>query len=81
MTTKLNLTIEEKTVIRVKRYAERENTSVSRLVDNLLTQWLDARETKKEKSFVEKYAGIINSHSTLNLEKEKEEYLNKKYDY
>ncbi len=79
MTTKLNLTIEEQTVIRAKRYAEKENTSVSRLVDNLLTQWLDEKESKKKKSFVERAAGIIKDISIPDIDAARDEYLKEKY--
>jgi hypothetical protein len=80
MTVKLNLTIDEKIVAKSKRYAAQKKTSVSKLVEELLTNVIADRERKKgKKSFVEKYAGTLKI-SIPDIEKAKDDYLKKKYD-
>ena len=78
MTVKLNLTIDEKTAKRIKSYASKRKTSVSKIAqekfDNIL---------KKEKpdtsflDFINKYAGSIKGNT--DYDKAKDEYLKKKY--
>lgn len=79
MTTKLNLTIEQETARQIKQYAEKRNTSVSKIADDYFKELV--KNKTKAKSFVEKYGGIINSNSKMDFEKEKDEYLKEKYGY
>lgn len=79
MTRKLNLTITDKNINWAKNYAEKENTSVSKLVDELLTKLQDEKEPKKKKSFVERAAGIIKDISIPDIDKARDEYLKEKY--
>ena len=83
MTVKLNLTIDETIVAKSKRFAAKQNTSVSKLVEELLAKAMIAgEENKPKKSFVEKYAGTLSGKlSDSNVKKIKEEYLMKKYGY
>jgi plasmid stability protein len=57
MTVKLNLTIEEKLVAKIKMYAAKHQTSVSQLVENLLRKELSSKERKV--NFSKNYAGIL----------------------
>lgn len=80
MTVKLNLTIDEKTAKRIKSYALKRKTSVSKIAqeqfDNILktekpdTSFLD---------FINKYAGSIKTKKPIDYKKDKEEYLRKKH--
>ena len=83
MTVKLNLTIDEKIVAKSKRYAAKQNTSVSKLVEQLLAKAIANREAgKPKKSFVEKYAGTLSGKLSDNdVKRIKDEYLTKKYGY
>ena len=83
MTVKLNLTIDKEIVAKSKSYAANQNTSVSKVVEELLTKALANTEKKKgKKSFVEKYAGTLSGKlSDSNIKKIKDEYLTKKYCY
>ena len=83
MTVKLNLTIDEKIVAKSKRYAAKKNTTVSKIVQELLQKQLEQEEKKpKEKSFIEKYAGILSGKlSDDRVEKLKNEHFSKKYGY
>jgi hypothetical protein len=79
MTTKLNLTIEEKTAKRIKAYAQKRKISVSKIAEEHFDNLLRAKSSKKEKSFVEKWGGFIKDNPILDINKERDEYLKKKY--
>lgn len=81
MTVKLNLTIKEETAKRIKLYAERRKTSVSKIVDEYLSSLLERenRKKKKEKSFVERFGGIIKDVRIDDIDKARDEYLKEKY--
>lgn len=78
MTTKLNLTIKESTAKKAKAYAAKHKTSVSKLVDELLTKHI-SKKKKPGKSFVEKWAGILTTNSPIDVDKERDAYIKEKY--
>ena len=80
MTVKLNLTVSEETAKGIKRYAERKNTSVSKIVDEYLSALIEKEEKQKskKKSFVEKYGGMLKGELT-DIDKARDEYLKEKY--
>ena len=81
MTTKLTLSIDEAAIEQAKKYAKKHNTSVSKLVEELLAKAMIAgQENKPKKSFVEKYAGTLKI-SIPDIDAAKDEYLKKKYGY
>lgn len=78
MTVKLNLTIDEKTAKRIKSYAVRKKTSVSKIAQEQFEQVL--KTDKPDTSFLDfihKYAGSIKGNT--DYDKAKDEYLKKKY--
>lgn len=79
MTTKLNLTIDEGTARKIKKYAQKRNTSVSKLTENYFKRLLNNNNAENKKSFVEKYAGIIKDIKIDNIDKNRDEYLKEKY--
>lgn len=78
MTVKLNLTIDEILVSKIKVYAAQKQTSVSKLVENLLKEEIEAGT--KDSNISKKFAGIL-SGKILDEEKVKEEHLMSKYGY
>lgn len=78
MTVKLNLTIDETLVSKIKVYAAKKRTSVSKLVENLLREEIETGST--ESNISKKFAGIL-SGKILDEEKMKEDYLKSKYGY
>ncbi len=78
MTVKLNLTIDEILVSKIKVYAAQKQTSVSKLVENLLKEEIEAGT--KDSNISKKFAGIF-SGKILDEEKIKEEHLMSKYGY
>lgn len=78
MTVKLNLTIDETLVSKIKVYAAKKKTSVSKLVENLLREEIETGST--ESNISKKFAGIL-SGKILDEEKMKEDYLKSKYGY
>ena len=78
MTVKLNLTINESVVRRIKLYANRKQTSVSKIVEKQLEDILNSE--KKDDSFrkfIDEYSGSIKRK--INYDEAKDEYLKKKY--
>jgi hypothetical protein len=78
MTTKLNLTIDEKTAKRIKSYASRRKTSVSKIAQEQFEQVLKAEKPDTSfLDFINKYAGSIKGNT--DYDKARDEYLKKKY--
>jgi hypothetical protein len=81
MTTKLNLTINDSVARRIKSYAQRKNTSVSKIVEKQLEEILNTE--KKDDSFrkfIDKYAGSIKRNKPIDINEERDKYLKEKYD-
>ena len=78
MTTKLNLTIEEDIAAKIKLYAEKQKTSVSRITEEYFKRLLSNRNTKTP-SVAEKYGGIISDIDLSDIDKVKDTYLKEKY--
>jgi hypothetical protein len=80
MTTKLNLTIDEKTAKRIKSYASRRKTSVSKIAQEQFEQVLKTEKPDTSfLDFINKYSGSIKRKKSIDIKKDKEEYLKKKY--
>lgn len=80
MTVKLNLSIDESVAKRIKSYASRKKTSVSKIVESQLEELL--KSEKKDDSFrkfLDKYAGSIKRDKPLNIDEERDNYINEKY--
>ncbi len=78
MAVKLNLTIDESVARRIKLYAKRKKSSVSKIVEKQLEDVLKAE--KKDDSFrkfLEKYAGSIKGK--INYDTVRDEYLKEKH--
>ncbi len=58
MTVKLNLTVDEKTAEKIKWYAKRRQTSVSKIAESHF-QSIIKTEERKAMDFIEKTAGMI----------------------
>ncbi|MFT4092365.1 MAG: DUF6364 family protein [Niabella sp.] len=85
MTTKLNLTIQESTAKRIKAYAAKRNTSVSKIVEEQLDFLLRSGNKKEEQSFVEKHQSVLKKYAGTtkgkfnDIDKLRDEYLKEKY--
>ncbi|MEI9933451.1 MAG: DUF6364 family protein [Ferruginibacter sp.] len=78
MTTKLNLTIEEELANQIKRYAKKNNRSVSGLVEDHFKAILKSTVSNKI-PFSKRAAGIIKGEKFNNAEKLKDKYLKTKH--
>jgi hypothetical protein len=79
MTTKLNLTIDENTAKKIKVYASKKKTSVSKLAEEYFKRLTEQPKKKKDfRSFVDKYAGTL-KHHIPDIDAAREEYLKEKY--
>jgi hypothetical protein len=78
MTTKLNLTIDEKIVAKSKRFAATQNTSVSKLVEELLIKHIDKNKEQKKSDFIKRTAGMVKTKQ-FDLNSEKTTALKQKY--
>jgi post-segregation antitoxin (ccd killing protein) len=79
MTVKLNLTIEEQLVKKVKAYAQKRKVSVSKLVEQLLSDEIEPFDTQS--SLLERYAGALDGKLSDDAVKETLATKNKKYGY
>lgn len=80
MTTKLNLTIDEKTAKKIKVYAAKKKTSVSKIAEEYFKKLTENQKKKNDfKSFVERAAGIIKDVEIIDIDKARDEYLKEKY--
>ncbi len=78
MTVKLNLTIDEKTAKRIKSYAVKKKTSVSKIAQEQFEQVLKTEKPDTSfLDFINKYAGSIKGNT--DYDKARDEYLKKKY--
>lgn len=82
MTVNLHLTINESVARRIKKYAQRKKTSVSRIVEEQLEEILSADKNVNEKDtsfreFIDKYAGSIKG--SVDYDAAKYKYLKKKH--
>ncbi len=78
MTIKLNLTIEKEVVNDIKKYAKKQNRSVSEIVEDHLKFILN-KPLGKTPLFSEKYAGIIKGKKFNDLNKLRGKYINEEY--
>ena len=79
MTTKLNLTIDEKTAKKIKVYAAKRNMSVSKIAEEYFKKLTEDKKKKNDfRSFVEKYAGTL-KHHIPDINAARDEYLKEKY--
>jgi hypothetical protein len=77
MAVKLNLLVNEETARRIKLYAAKNNTSVSKIAEEQFNK-LTVKPAKRDKSFSEKYAGTL-SGQMVDIEAARDEYLKEKY--
>jgi hypothetical protein len=77
METLLHLTIQAQTAIKAEAYAVKNNTSISKLVDEYLDK-LTTKAKPKRQSFIEKYAVSLKIH-TPDVDAAKDAYLKEKY--
>lgn len=78
MTVKLNLTIDEKTAKRIKSYALKRKTSVSKIAQEQFDTILKSEKPDTSfLDFINKYSGSIKGNTDYN--KARNEYLKKKY--
>ena len=80
MTVKLNLTIDEKTARRIKSYAVKRKTSVSKIAQEQFDNILKIEKPDSSfLDFINKYSGSIKRKKPIDYKKDKEEYLRKKH--
>jgi uncharacterized alkaline shock family protein YloU len=80
MSVKLNLTIDEKVAKKIKVFAAKKNTSVSKIAEEYFKKLTESHAKKNDfRSFVEKYAGSVSRKEPIDIEKERDEYLKEKY--
>jgi hypothetical protein len=77
MQVKLNLSINEETAKRIKSYAEKNTTSVSKIAEEHFDK-LTTRTKRAGKTFTEKYAGTL-KHHIGDVDKAKDDYLKQKH--
>jgi hypothetical protein len=81
MTAKLTLSISKETITHAKRFAKRNKTSISALVENYLRHLIEAKygHDNTVTPMVKELTGIIKLPNESDHKKEYEEYLAEKY--
>ncbi len=80
MTTRISITVKESNAKKARAYAAKNHTSVSKLVDDYLSQLSNPKQKfKKTASFTEQYAGILSGQIPEDITALKDEYLKEKY--
>ncbi len=79
MPVKLNLSVNEETAKRIKLYAAKNGTTVSKIAQDQFDK-LTKKPKPQHESFVGKYAGTL-KHPIPDIDKAKDEYLKEKYGF
>lgn len=80
MTTKLNLTLKEATVRRIKIYAEKHKLSVSKIAEDYFEKLTRPKiKPNPQAKFSERAAGIIDDIDVNDISSEREKYLKEKH--
>ena len=78
MTVRLNLSTDKTIVRRIKAYARRKKTSVSKIVQDQMVEVLQSEEKDHSfREFLDQYAGSIKDN--INYENEMDKYLKDKH--
>lgn len=79
METKLTLKLDQKVIQSIKIYAEKNNRTLSRLVEDYFRKLVEENKTSKKFSpLVEELSGVISETDIMNLDYTS--YLEKKYE-
>ena len=80
MTRKLTLSVDDSIITRAKRYAEKHNESLSKLVENYFKVLINEdREEKEVSGLVGELLGTLTLPDDFDFKKEKREYLEQRY--
>ena len=77
MAVKLNLSVKAETAKRIKHFAAKNNTTVSKIAEDQFEK-LTQKPKLKGKTFADKYAGTL-THHIPDIDVAKDEYLKEKY--
>jgi macrodomain Ter protein organizer (MatP/YcbG family) len=80
MDNKLTLKLDKTVIDRAKKYAAKNNTSLSRMIESYLDQVTSNKKTSEEISpLVKSLSGVINLPENYNEKKEYKKHLSSKY--
>ena len=80
MTSRLNITIKDSVIRRIKKYAHRNNTSVSKIIQQQLEQVLDSENNDPSFGiFVKKFTGSIQKNKAIDIKEEQKQHIKDKY--
>ena len=81
MDTRLNLKLDRDIIEQAKRYAQKENTSLSKMVENYFRSLVDneKRARVEYSPLVKELSGIISLEGDVNIRDEYTDYLIEKY--
>ena len=77
MPVKLNLSVKAETAKKIKHFAAKNKTTVSKIAEDQFEK-LTQKPRAKGKTFAAKYAGTL-THHIPDIDKAKDEYLKEKY--
>ncbi len=79
MDAKLTLKLDKSTIERAKEYAQRQNISLSRLIESMLDKLVNENSDIKISPNVQQLIGVLDLPEDFDYKKERADYLTKKY--
>ncbi|MEM6765980.1 MAG: DUF6364 family protein [Bacteroidota bacterium] len=79
MNTKLTLQLNKEVIEQAKEYAQAQNTSLSKLVETILSKLVSDDQQPELSPLVKSLSGVIELESEYNLKEDYADYLSEKY--
>lgn len=79
MNTKLTLQLNKEVIEQAKEYAQAQNTSLSKLVETILSKLVSDDQQPELSPLVKSLSGVIELESGYNLQEDYADYLSEKY--
>ncbi|MCB9233339.1 MAG: hypothetical protein H6581_16900 [Bacteroidia bacterium] len=79
MDAKLTLKLDKDTIERAKEFAQKQNISLSRLIENLLDNLVSEKENQAISPNVQNLLGVLDLENDFNLVEDRTDYLFRTY--
>lgn len=79
MNTKLTLYLDKEVIEQAKAYAKAQNTSLSKLIESILSNWVQENEEREISPLVKRFSGVVELPTDYDLTSDYIDYLAEKY--
>ncbi|MEM7511841.1 MAG: DUF6364 family protein [Bacteroidota bacterium] len=79
MNTKLTLQLNKEVIEKAKEYAQTQNTSLSKLVEVILSKLVSDDQKQELSPLIKSLSGVIELETDYNLKEDYADYLSEKY--